>query len=210
MDTHMKTSIHRSVVSLKLPDPIGLLISVVKAILIAMTGNTHFPNPTPTLATVDSAVSDLEKAEATAQSRVKGATETRNAKRAALLLLVDALASYVQTIADADPGNGAAIIQSAGMGVRKTTVHGKRVFGVIQGSLSGSVKVVAPSAARRASYDWQWSTDGGKTWQLAASTLQAKTSLTGFAAGSTVSFRYRVTTKTGEAEWSQPIAFLVK
>jgi hypothetical protein len=206
----MKTAIHRTLVALRLPDPIGLLISVVKAILIAMTGNTHFPNPTPTLATVDSAVSDLEKAEATAQSRVKGATETRNAKRAALLLLVDALASYVQTIADADPGNGAAIIQSAGMGVRKTTVHGKRVFGVIQGSLSGSVKVVAPSAARRASYDWQWSTDGGKTWQLAASTLQAKTSLTGFAAGSTVSFRYRVTTKTGEAEWSQPIAFLVK
>ena len=210
MESPIKTSIHRSIVSLKLPRPIGLLISVLKAILVAMTGNARFLNPTPALATVNSALSDLEKAEAAAQTRVKGATDTRNAKRAALLLLVDALASYVQTIADADPGNGAAIIQSAGMGVRKTTVHGKRVFGVIQGSLSGSVKVVAPSAARRASYDWQWSTDGGKTWQLAASTLQAKTSLTGFAAGSTVSFRYRVTTKTGEAEWSQPIAFLVK
>jgi hypothetical protein len=206
----MKTAIHRTFVALHLPGPIGLLISVIKAILVAMTGNAHFPSPTPSLATVDSALSDLEKAEAAAQTRVKGATDTRNAKRAALLLLVDALASYVQTIADADPGNGAAIIQSAGMGVRKATVRGKRVFGVIQGSLSGSVQVVAPSAARRASYDWQWSTDGGKTWQLAPSTLQAKTSLTGFAAGSTVSFRYRVTTKTGEAEWSQPIAFVVK
>jgi hypothetical protein len=96
------------------------------------------------------------------------------------------------------------------MGVRKASVRAPRVFDVTQGTASGSVKVVAPVAAHRASYDWQWSTDGGKTWQLAPSTLQAKTSLSGFAAGSTLSLRYRVTTKAGEGEWSQPIAFLVR
>jgi hypothetical protein len=116
----------------------------------------------------------------------------------------------VQGIADLDMANAAAIIQSAGFAVRKVPTHRARVFAVIQGAMSGSVKVVAPIGAKRASYDWQWSTDGGKTWQLAPSTLQARTTLQGFAAGSTVSFRYRVTTKAGEAEWSQPIAFLVK
>jgi hypothetical protein len=95
-DIDMKTAIHRTLVALKLPEPIGLLIGVVKAILIAMTGNKQFQNPTPALPTVATALSDLENAQAAAQSRVKGATETRNAKRAALLLLVDALASYVK------------------------------------------------------------------------------------------------------------------
>jgi hypothetical protein len=175
-----------------------------------MTGNAHFTSPTPTLAVVTSAVSDLEQAQAAALARTKGATDTRDAKRAALLLLVDALESYVQHVADADPENAAAIIQSAGMGVRKIPVRPPRVFAVTQASASGSVAVVAPAAARRASYDWEWSIDGGKTWTLASSTLQAKTALSGFAAGTTVMFRYRATIKGGEGEWSQPIAFLVK
>ena len=198
-------------VALHLPVPIGLLISFVRTVILAITGDkAHFPNPTPALATVDTAVSDLEKAEAAVQARVKGATEQRAAKRAALVQLVDALGNYVQGVSDLDPENSAAIIHAAGFAVRKAPKRPARVFSVIQGAMSGNVKVVAPSAGNRASYDWQWSTDGGKTWQLAPSTLQAKTTLQGFAAGSTVSFRYRVTTKAGEAEWSQPIAFLVK
>ena len=206
----MMNRVHRVIVVLRLPDPIGLLISVVRAILVAMTGNAHFPSPTPTLASVDSAVSTLEKAQAAALTRVKGATDTRNTARKALIALMDELRSYVQKISDADPENAAAIIQSAGMAVKKAIVHATRVFAVIQGASSGTVKVVAPSAARRASYDWSWSTDGGKAWQIAPSTLQAKTQLSGLVAGSTVSFRYRVTTKAGEGEWSDAINFLVK
>ena len=206
----MMNKVHRVIVVLRLPEPIGLLISVVRAILVAMTGNAHFPSPTPTLASVDSAVSDLEKAQAAALTRVKGATDTRNTARKALIALVDELRSYVQKIGDADAENAAAIFQSAGMGVRKAHVPAKRVFKVIQGASSGIVKVVAPAPSHRASYDWSWSTDGGKAWQIAPSTLQAKTQLTGLPAGSTVSFRYRVTTKAGESEWSDAINFLVK
>jgi hypothetical protein len=206
----MKTSIQRSLVVLHLPKPIGLLVSVVQAILLAMTGNARFPSPSPTLAIVAAALADLVKAESTAQTRTKGATETRNAKRAALLLLVDALRAYVQSVSDADAANAAAIIHSAGMGVRKTAVHHKRGFDVSQGRVTGTVDVTAPVVARTASYDWQWSTDGGKTWQAAPSTTRSKTSFSGFSAGSSVSFRFRGNTKAGDGEWSQPIAFVVK
>jgi hypothetical protein len=200
----------RPLVALKLPARIGLLISFVRAVILAIAGNPHFPNPSPSLVTLEAAVSDLEKAEATVQARVRGAIEPRNAKRAALRQLLDVLAAFVQGIADADPVNGAAIIQSAGLSVAKPFRHGRRVFAAAQGVASGSVKVTAPVGAHRASYDWQWSTDGGKTWQLAPSTLQSKTVLTGFAPGSTVSIRFRVTTKAGEGEWSQPAALMVK
>jgi hypothetical protein len=206
----MKTMIHRCLVVLHLPGPIGLLVSVVQAILQAMTGNARFPTPTPTLATVAAALADLVKADAVAQTRAKGTAAARTAKRAILVQLVDALAGYVQGIADADAENAAVIIQSAGMAVRKTPVRVKRTFDVIQGAVTGSVRVTAPVVAHRASYDWQWSTDGGKTWQSAPSTMTSKTTLSGFAAGSTVSFRFRANTKAGEGDWSQTIAFLVK
>jgi hypothetical protein len=96
------------------------------------------------------------------------------------------------------------------MKVRKTPVHKPRVFAAVQGSVSGSVKLVAPFAGPRSAYDWQWSTDGGKTWQLAPSTVQARTSMIGLTPGSTVLFRYRAVTKAGESDWSEPTSFIVK
>jgi hypothetical protein len=201
--------IHRSLVSLYLPKPVGLLVSVVQAIVDSMSGNPRFPSPSPTLAVVAAALADLVKAESAAATRTKGAVATRNSKRAALLLLVDELRAYVQKIADADQENGAAIIESAGMAVRKPPTTRKRVFDVRQGRVSGTVDVTAPVVARRACYDWQWSTDGGKTWVSAPSTMRSKTSMV-FPAGSTVSFRFRANTKTGEGDWSQAVSFLVK
>jgi len=206
----MKTTIHRSLVSLKLPLVVALLISIAKAIVQALTGNASFPSPVPTLAEITTAIHDLEIAETAAISRVRGAVTARNDKRVALVALLSELKAYVQKVADANQENGAALIQSAGMNVRKTAVRKPRVFAVTQGSVSGVVKVVVPSAGARAAYDWEWSIDGGKTWQLAPSTLQAKTAMSGLVPGSTVSFRYRVVTKKGESDWSEPTSFLVK
>ena len=85
-----------------------------------------------------------------------------------------------------------------------------RVFGAKPGTVTGQVKLVATSAARRASYEWETSIDAGKTWQVAPVTLQAKTTISGLVPGSSVMFRYRPVTKTGEADWSQPVSLIVK
>jgi hypothetical protein len=58
-----------------------------------------------------------------------------------------------------------------------------------QGSVSGTAKITAVSAGHRASYEWQYSVDGGKTWVTAPATMQAK---------------------AGEGDWSQAVALLVK
>jgi hypothetical protein len=202
--------LHRTLASLKLPTKVPALITYAEAIVKGMTGNPSFPSPTPPLATVSQAISDLQVAETAALSRVKGAVATRNEKRTALVALLQQLRTHVQTVADACPENAPSIIQSAGIAVKKTPVHAKRVFAAKAGTVSGTVKVVAEAAARRASYDWEYSTDGGKTWLTMPSTLQAKTSLSGLTPGATVQFRYRAVTKTGEGDWSQPTAFMVK
>lgn len=203
-------SVHRNVVALSLPRPIPALITYVQAVLAAMTNNAHFPTPVPPLSALLAALTALQSAEAQALSRLKGTVVARNDKKAALVGLMQQLRGYVQTTADADPENSAAIINSSGLPVRKLPVRKPRVFSANAGALSGSVEVIAATAARRASYLWGYSTDGGKTWIEVGPTLQAKTTISGLPVGTSVQFRYRGVTKSGAADWSQPISLLVK
>jgi hypothetical protein len=205
-----KTITPRAMASVKLPKRLADLITYAQAIVKAMTNNPSFPTPTPTLAALIAAIDDLQIAETAALSRVKGAVAVRNDKRAALVRLLQQLKAYVQTVADANVENGGAIIQSAALSVKKTPVLKPRIFEAVQGAVSGSAKVVAPSAGLRASYEWEYSVDGGKTWVSVPGTLQAKTTVTGLPAGSTVMFRYKAIVKTGAGDWSQPIALVVK
>jgi len=185
------------------------LVSYAQGIVKRMTGNPTFPNPTPPLAAVLAAINDLQFAETGALSRIKGAVAARNEKRAALVGVLQQLRAYIQAIADADPTNAASIIENTGVAVRKTPTRRARAFTAKPGPVSGVAKVVAEVAARRASYDWQYSSDGGKTWITAPSTLQATTTVAGLAPGATVQFKYRAVTKTGPGDWSQPVSLMV-
>ncbi|MBV9946727.1 MAG: fibronectin type III domain-containing protein, partial [Myxococcales bacterium] len=162
------------------------------------------------LATVTDAIHQLQAAEATALSRTKGAATTRNERRVALTKQLQQLKNHVQTTADTSPDTSASIVQSAGIAVKKTAVRPPRVFTAKPGAVSGSVHLITKTAARRASYDWQYSTDGGKTWIPTPSTLQSKTTISGLAPGATVVFRSRPVTKHGEGDWSQPTSLIVK
>ena len=210
--SHMQPnkSVHRSQAILKLPNVVAALIAYAQAIITAMTSNPRFPSPVPGLALVTAAIAALQSAQSSALARTKGAVTARNDKKAALVALLQQLRMYVQTVADADLENSAAIIQSAGIAVKKAPLRKPRVFDAVQGAVSGTVKLVTTSAAKSASYDWEYSSDGGKTWIPLPSTLQAKTSITGLAQGSTVQVRYRSVTKAGVADWSQPMSLFLK
>ena len=208
MTTNIKIT-HRSLASLKLPTKVSALITYAQGIVKGMTNNASFPNPTPTLAQVTTAIDELQAAETAALTRAKGAAAIRNEKHTALVALLQQLRSYIQAAADANVENGASIIQSAGIQVRKVPVHAARVFAAKPAAVSGSVVLHAVSAARRASYEWQYSTDGGKTWITAPVTLQSKTTIAGLAAGATVLFKYRPVTKAGEGDWSQPASLVI-
>jgi hypothetical protein len=204
-----KTS-HRSIVSLKLPRAPTLLTAFATGVVKSMTGNPLFPSPVPTLAAVTQATSELTAAEPAALSRIKGAVTTRNEKRTTLVALLLQLKAYVQAVADANVENGASIIQSAGLGVRKTTARKPRVFDALPGAVSGTVTLVAQSAGPRSSYEWDYSLDGGKTWVSGPVTLQAKATILGLTPGVMAQFRYRPVTKAGQGDWSQTVVLLVK
>jgi hypothetical protein len=203
-------STHRAVAVLNLPKRMPALITYAQGIATALTNNAFFPNPTPTPAAINAAIAQLQTAETAALSRVKGAVTVRNDKRVALVALLQELKGNVQTTADANVENGAAIIESAAISVKKTSVRKPRVFTAEQAEVSGSAKLFAVSAGARSSYEWEYSADGGKTWVTAPVTLQASTTVPGLTPGSTVQFRYRPVTKAGEGNWSQTVSLILK
>jgi hypothetical protein len=175
-----------------------------------MTNNPHFTNPDPALPTITSAANALTTAQTAVAARTHGAVAARNEKRNALKTVIEQTKAYVQKVADADAETAEAVIKSSGFGVRKPVLRQKQVFTVTEGAVSGSVKLETVRAGSRASYEWQSSVDGGKTWQMLPSTLQAKTSATALAVGASVSFRSRAVTKAGEGDWTQPQAITIK
>jgi hypothetical protein len=212
MSTNTKqTTTSRSIVILNLPEVVPALILFAQVVLKALTGNPHFPTTTPTLAVLEAAINALIAAQNAAQTRVKGAVVQRNAAKKNLVQQLQLLRANVQSTADADPDNALAIIESAGMSPRKPMVRKPRVFAAATGATSGTVKLVAASAGARASYEWEYSTDGAKTWTAAPPSIQAKTTIPAMPAGTSVQFRYRsITLKGGAEDWSAPVSLLVK
>jgi hypothetical protein len=175
-----------------------------------MTNNPSFPSPDPALPTVTTAIGALDAAQTAAQTRIRGAVATRNEKRRALVTLLEQLKGQVQKVADANPESAESIIQSAGLALRRPILRQKQAFAAKPGAVSGTVNLTAAAPSRRASYEWQYSLDGGKTWLTMPVTLQARATLSGLTPGATATFRVRAVTKSGEGDWSQPTALIVK
>jgi len=201
----------KAIAVLKMSHKVKSLITFAQSVATAMLANTaSFPSPSPTLANFKADIDALVTAETAVLARTKGAVETRNAKLATVKSALDNLKTYVQAVADAaNPSNAAAIIESAGMTLRKVTLHDKAALAVKQGSVSGTVVLAAKAAAKRAAYDWQYSTDQ-KTWTSIPPTLQAKTGVSGLAAGTVYFFRVQPLVRTGEENWSGIVSFMVK
>jgi hypothetical protein len=193
---------------LKLSPRVKNIITFAQSVATAMTDNASFPTPNPTLATFQADIAALNTAETAVLSRVKGAVETRNAKLAIVKADLGVMRTYVQSIADANPSNAEAMIESAGMKLKTVTLRDKAALAVKPGDVSGAVLLEAKSAGDRAAYDWQYSTDQ-KTWTALPQTLQAKTSSSGLTAGTLYYFRVQALTRTGEQDWSQIVSLLV-
>ena len=175
-----------------------------------LTGNAHIPNPLPSIVTLTSLLGTFEAAETATVSRTKGTVGARNAARTALRSAIKTEVASIQAAADADPDNAEAIITSTSLTTRKVPVRVKAPFAVRAGAVSGSAVLEVKSAGTHASYDWEMSVDGGKTWTEIPSTTKVRTTVNALPVGTTVQFRFRSLTPKGQSDWSQPIGLLVK
>ena len=206
----MTTITHRSVAVLLLPHPVPLLCKTGHSVVAQMTGSAFFTGATAQITSASNLLTALDTTERATKTRAPGSVPARNAAKRAAVAALQILTGIVQVQADANPEQADAIITSAGMSVKKAPTRTVISFNVKQGPVTGSARAIAKAAATRASYDWEWSADGGKTWTPAPSSLQAKTTITGLPVGTTVMFRHRAVTKAGPGDWSQVVTLLVK
>jgi len=204
------TVIHRVIAALLLPTQVADELKYGEAVLAGVTNNPSFPTPNAVITAYSDALTKYGAAATAAQTRAKGTVPARNAARVVFISALHALKALVQQVADATPEQAETIITSAALAVKKTAIRQKQTSAVKYGATSGSVELIAKAAAPRASYEWQFSIDGGKTWVQVPNTLKARTTIIGLPVATMVEFRYRATTTAGMGDWSQPISILVK
>ena len=74
----------------------------------------------------------------------------------------------------------------------------------------GTVKLVAKSAARRASYNWQQSANNGVTWIDLPTTLRASLLVSGLTSKAAYQFRFRSITKEGISGWFASVGIVIQ
>lgn len=204
------TQSHRAIAVLNMPLHVEDEIKYGQTIEAAMTNNPYFPGPNSVLAAFVVARGKYDNAATAAKTRAKGTIPARRVARGEYISALHAVRAQVQSTADANPENAEAIITSAAMSVKRVPARRPRTFEARQRPVSGSVELLTKSAGPRSAYDWQYSVDGGKTWTDVTSTLQAKTVINGLPVATNVTFRFRVLTKSGKSDWSNPTSLLVK
>jgi hypothetical protein len=176
-----------------------------RAIVQAGKENDLLPKPCPALDALDAAVRALDEAETATRTRMVGTVPARNqAYRRARA----ALASYtlaVQSAADADATRATSVIEQSGLRARRESTRRKKPFATRRGRIPGTLIVEVKAVAKRAAYAFEWSADGGKTWNAAPRELKAKTVLEGLPVGKRVLIRWRAVVASGEIDWSEPI-----
>ena len=193
---------------LKLDKRINDVIAFARHVVQSMTDNPDFPTPTPSLATVQADIDTLTRAQSTVLSRAHGAATTRDASLATVRLHLACLRAYVQSLAHgADADRATQLIASSGFFVKRSGVHPKQRAAATPGPVSGSVRLTAPFAGKRAAYAWQTSEESGP-WTALAETVRASTRVDSLTPGRFYRFQVRALTATGIGDWSEPVVFL--
>jgi hypothetical protein len=198
------------VVVLKMPKATRDFITRVKVINVALLGNKFFPNPTPSLDVLAEDIAALEEAETMAATRVMGATALRNARKKKVQDDLDQYRGYVQSVvaASTNPCDAVAMIESAGMRVRKPMTRNTPAISAKNADVSGKVILAAKSLGPSAVYSWEYSLDQAK-WTPIPSTLKVRTEVSGLPSACTHYFRFRALTRAGQQDYSQVVSLLV-
>lgn len=198
----------RVTVALNFPTVISSFIVFVNAIILAMEHNAYFASLVPKITQLSSDLKILENLEAACNT--KPPTASVSARNAALLMVQNELRTLrndVQNIADADPGNAQAIIESSGMSVKKPITHSGRQNTAEDGVDEGSVDLTAEGAGV---HEWRMSTDD-ETWTLLPASFTSKTTVKELTTGLVYYFQNRrIQPNHEKSEWSQSVKIRVR
>ncbi len=191
---------------------LGDFISKVRGIRADIDANPLiYVTPTPPTAQINTDVDALVSAQTDVEQRKSGSVGARNEAYTVVVEDVNNLMAYVQKLADSAPNEQAAItvITTAGFSVKVRGVLVKPPLSAKNGKIEGTVKLTAKAEAKRASYNWQMSSDNGANWDNLPQTLKASTLVEGLASGTRLLFRFNAVIAAGTTDWSVPVSVVV-
>jgi hypothetical protein len=186
-------------------------VAKAQQIVTSLTGNTSFPTPSPALANITSAASELK----TAADDVQVVTQTRkekvsiqNTREDMLDQLLTQLAGYVESVA----GNNEQMILSAGMDVRAASVTSTEppaqpeAFTASAGDRDGELDLSWDSVPGAKSYVIDQSGDPvtPSSWSHAGVSTRSYYTATGLTSGTRYWFRVAAVNGNGQSGWSDP------
>ncbi|HEX8191066.1 MAG TPA: fibronectin type III domain-containing protein [Pyrinomonadaceae bacterium] len=183
-------------------------IARARQIVAAMTGNSNFPTPNPTLAAVTTAINELETADAAAQAARREArrlTGERDRKDDKLTQLITQLGAHVDSVA----GNDEAKIMSAGLEVRSaattdgTAPAAPETLTATTGNDEGEIELSWDTVRGARSYVVERTTDPeAGPWTQAGVSPRSSLVVEGLDSGKRYYFRVAAVTLNGQSPWS--------
>jgi hypothetical protein len=183
------------------------LENYAQAIIAAMTGNANFPTPTPTLATVTTAI-DAYSASlqtiAARQAALREAFTIKEQSRSALEQQLTYLGNYVEIAAQGDEAK----IESAGMGVRSapSPVGIPSMVANLApsaGDFPGTVDLTWDPTPNASSYEVQTRLhEDAAPWVTFKIVTASRITVDGLTPGSLYAFQVRAIATAGAGPWS--------
>jgi hypothetical protein len=178
---------------------------------------TLFVSPNPTLPTLLGLLQAYAQSQQVMSDPTKAMTATRNLRASELLSGLESERSYLQVLCDASPEQASMLIRAAGMFEAQPPVHSKAFLQAQQSQPGAPVHLIANvglltrETKGRVAWNWEFSSDFGKTWLSAPSTPHGDTFIAGLTPLTTYVFRASVTTRTGgQGAWSDVVTFEVR
>ena len=187
-------------------------IAKARQIVTKMTGNAHFPTPTPNLVSVSDAADFAENANGQAQDArqtAKQKTSALNQAEDRLDKLLNQIAGYVESIAGGDEQT----ILSAGMDVRAVAVATTDTPGQPQaltptvGDRDGEIDLSWDTVTGAKSYVIDRSGDPvtPASWSHGGVSTKSNFTAEGLNSGARYWFRVAAVNNNGQSGWSDPV-----
>jgi hypothetical protein len=178
----------RAVFGVKKKNAPGVLARA-QAMLNGMTAQAaQIPSPPISLVAFLALITSFSLSQQNAtETKARGSATVRNTKRDAVI------------VAESTAATPKAVLTAT-----LTTTPGE-----VHLDANASLLVGRADARKNRVFNWEWSGDGGETWNSLPSTPVASTDVTGLALLRTYSFRVSVTIRKVPGAWSQAVSVLV-
>ena len=184
-------------------------IARAQQIVAALTGNSNFTTPHPTLAEVTAAAAALEAAANAAQAarlEARRRTAARGVKEDDLTQLITQLGGYVESVAGGDE----AMIMSAGLEMRSaattdsTAPAAPETLTATTGNHEGEIELSWDAVRAARSYVVERTTDpqAATAWTQAGVSPRSSLIVEGLDSGTRYYFRVAAVTLNGQSPWS--------